>query len=78
MTDSRTALCDLNRKNQTYLHAPMQVNLCKKHLFLDQLTHNLTRLFIDLPVQYMKTTSSGHGYSILRGYKALMGTFWTL
>ena len=28
------------------------------HLFLHQLTHNMTRLFIDLPVQYMKTTSS--------------------
>ena len=34
----------------------IQANLFQKHLFLHQLTHK--RLFIDLPVQYMKTTSS--------------------
>ena len=32
-------------------------NICQKHLFFHQLTHNL---FIELRVQYMKTTSSEH------------------
>ena len=36
------------------------MNLCQKHLFSHQLTHNINdkTLFIDLPVQYMKTKSS--------------------
>ena len=37
----------------------LQVNLCQKQLFLVQLTKQYDkRLFIDLPLQYMKTTSS--------------------
>ena len=39
----------------------VQVNLFQKHLFLHQLTHKMKkRLFIELQVQYMKTTSSEH------------------
>ena len=38
----------------------LQVNIFQKHLFSHQLTHNINdkTLFIDLPVQYMKTKSS--------------------
>ena len=36
----------------------LQVNLFQKHIFLYQLTHK--RLFIELQVQYLKTTSSEH------------------
>ena len=35
-------------------------NFFQKHLFLHQLTHNDERLFIELQVQYKKTTSSVH------------------
>ena len=35
----------------------IQMHLCQKYLFSHQLTHNMTK---DLPVQYMKTTSSEH------------------
>ena len=38
----------------------LQVNLFQKHLFLHQLTHNMKRVFIDIPLQYIKTTSSEH------------------
>ena len=40
----------------------LQVNLCQKHLFSNQLNNPQydKRLFMDLPVQYMKTTSSEH------------------
>ena len=39
----------------------LQINLFQKHSFLHQLTHNMTkRLFIELGVLYMKTTSSEH------------------
>ena len=44
----------------------VQVDFFQKHLFLNQLTHNMTkRLFIDLPIQYMKTTSSEHWENML-------------
>ena len=41
----------------------VQVNLCRKLLFLHQLTHNTydDRLFIELHVQYMKIPSSNLG-----------------
>ena len=40
----------------------VQVSLRQKHLFLHQLTHQYdNRLFIELPAQYMKIPSSGHG-----------------
>ena len=45
------------------IYEGVQVNLCQKHLlFLDQLLNPQydKRLFIDLPVQYIKTTSSEH------------------
>ena len=45
-----------------FFPASVQVNLCQKHLFSHQLTHNMTK---DLPVQYMKTTSSEHGENML-------------
>ena len=38
--------------------ALVQANLCQKHLCSDQLLDK--RLFNDLPVQYIKTTSSEH------------------
>ena len=37
----------------------VQVNLCQKHLFSTNPQYD-KRLFIDLPVQHMKTTSSEH------------------
>ena len=43
----------------------LQVNLCRKLLFLHQLTHNGDRLVIELQVQYMKIPSSEHGENML-------------
>ena len=37
----------------------LQVNLCQKHLFSTNPQYDIS-LFIDLPVQYMKTASSEH------------------
>ena len=42
----------------------VQVNLCQKHLFSHHRQYD-KRLFIDLPVQYMKATSSEHGENML-------------
>ena len=42
--------------------AVVKVNLCQKLLFLHQITHNMTDLFIELlQVQFMKIPSSEHG-----------------
>jgi hypothetical protein len=46
------------------------INICQKHLFLNQLTHNMTRdcslNFLELWVQYMKVASSEHIENMLR------------
>ena len=39
MNGSRALLCDL----LGIVHLMLQVNLCQKHLLLDQITHNMTK-----------------------------------
>ena len=65
VTDQKpTWLSLLITPNQSW-STKIQVNLCQKHLFLDQVTQNDKWLLIDLPVQYMKTSSSEHGENML-------------
>ena len=48
----------------------LQVNLCQKHLFLDQLTQNMTK-DCSLIYQFMKTASSEHGENMGRACSEL-------